>query len=76
MNALVTFVQIFDGWIAMPSPALHPAPASASGMLCRSCVRLSLGQVSPSVLTTCSTPLPSVAGHPIAARLGAGYHKR
>ena len=50
----------------------HPALASASGMLCGSCVRLNLCSVSPSILTTCSTPLPSVAGHPIAARLGAG----
>ena len=26
----------------------------------------------PCVTTTCSTPLPSLAGHPIASRLGAG----
>jgi len=45
---------------------------SEGGILCGSCVRLSVSPVSPGVLTTCSTPLPSRAGHPIATRLGAG----
>ena len=51
---------------------LHYAPAGEGSILCGSCVRLSTSPVSPSVLTTYSTPLPSVAGHPIATRLGAG----
>jgi len=54
------------------SSQLHPALAGEGGILCGSCVRLSVSPVSPSILTTCSTPLPSVAGHPIASRLGAG----
>ena len=54
------------------TPRSHPAPAGDDGILCGSCVRLSVSSVSPSILTTCSTPLPSVAGHPIALRLGAG----
>jgi len=54
----------------------HPALAGDSGILCGSCVRLGLCPVSPSVLTTCSTPRASRAGHPIATRLGAGYLNR
>ena len=52
---------------------LHSALASEAGILCGLRVRLALcSALRPSILTTCSTPLPSVAGHPIASRLGAG----
>jgi hypothetical protein len=42
----------------------HPAPASGGGMLHGLRVRLGLCSVSPSILTTCSTPRASRAGQP------------
>ena len=51
---------------------LHPALMGGSAILRGSRVRLALLSVSPSVLTPCSTPRASRAGHPIATRLGAG----
>jgi len=45
---------------------LHPTLAGGGGILYSSSVRLSLCSVSLGILTTCSTPRTSRAGHSIA----------